>query len=431
MDHAVRIPSSWDGKKPVDFVLTMPVERPGAVYHVGETVTFLLELRDREQALHDGEVEWVLSKDSFVPALARGTVKLEKGRGAITGSLAEPGFLRCDATFKSGKDEFLVSAVAGIDPWEIKPSMPEPEDFDAFWAAKKKELAAVPFNFKLTPVPVPPQHDKAEAFDFQADCVGRPASGYYARPIGAKPKSCPALLYVHGAGVQSSEVIAVSKYAQQGFINIDLNAHGIPNGKPAEFYSALAEGELKDYRLRGKESRETFYFLNMYLRELRALDFLAAQPEWDGRTLIMLGVSQGGAQAIAATALDPRVSMLFTSSPALCDTTGLMAGRISGWPKMVPVDAAGRPDAAVLETARYFDTTNFAKRVRVPTYFAIGFIDTVTPPTGCYLAFNNIPGPKVVEHEPGHGHGIDNEAFWPKLEAMIAKEGAAAVSAAR
>jgi cephalosporin-C deacetylase-like acetyl esterase len=221
-------------------------------------------------------------------------------------------------------------------------------------------------------------------------------------------------------------VVTVSKWAQKGFINIDLNAHGIPNGRPQEFYTALAEGALKDYRTRGRESRETYYFLNMYLRELRALDFLAAQPEWDGRTLIMLGVSQGGAQAIAAAALDSRISRLITASPALCDNTGMVAGRIAGWPKLVPIDAAGQPDRAILEASRYFDTVNFAQRVKVPTYFSIGFIDTITPPTSSYAAANAIPAPKVVDPEVLYGHGIPNDAFWPRLDALVEAEVAAA-----
>jgi cephalosporin-C deacetylase-like acetyl esterase len=344
----------------------------------------------------------------------------------VAGTLDEPGFLRCDVSFKPGGEVVTAASAAAVDPEEIKPSLPPPEDFDAFWMAKKKELATVPPNYWLTPVPVPPEHDKAEAFDFQADCVGQPASGYYARPIGAKPGSCPAMLYVHGAGVLSSAVVTVSKWAQKGFITIDLNAHGLPNGRPDEFYAGLAKGELQDYRTRGRESRETYYFLNMYLREWRALDFLAAQPEWDGRTLIMLGVSQGGAQAIAAAAFDSRITRLITASPALCDNTGMVADRVAGWPKLVTIDAAGRPDPAILQASRYFDTVNFARRVQVPTYFSIGFIDTITPPTSSYAAANAIPAPKVVDPEVRYGHGIPNDGFWPRLDALVEAEVAAA-----
>lgn len=50
----------------------------------------------------------------------------------------------------------------------------------------------------------------------------------------------------------------------------------------------------------------------MYLRVLRALDYVKTLPEWDGKNLIVIGSSQCGAQAIVAAALDPQVSLCLT-----------------------------------------------------------------------------------------------------------------------
>jgi cephalosporin-C deacetylase-like acetyl esterase len=258
-----------------------------------------------------------------------------------------------------------------------------------------------------------------ETFELHADCLGSPISGYYARPLGAKPKSCAALLYVEGAGVQSADLLAPSRWAQKGLIALDINAHGIPNGKAKDFYTALANGELKDYRTHGRESRDTYYFLGVYLRVIRGLDFLATQPEWDGHTLIIEGVSQGGAQAIAGAALDPRVTFLLAGFPAMCDHTGMLAGRIAGWPKLVPLGADGKPDPAILQTSRYFDSVNFATRVKAPSYFWIGFVDSVTPPTSSYAAYNNVPGNKQIMNDPPHGHGRDNPQLWSTISDVI------------
>eukprot|EP01052_Picozoa_sp_SAG31_P007667 SAG31_NODE_369_length_16731_cov_36.453283_4_plen_153_part_00 len=81
--------------------------------------------------------------------------------------------------------------------------------------------------------------------------------------------------------------------------------HGIANGQPAEYYETLASGELANYQLRNRGDREGCYFLGMMLRLLRGIDVLTAQPQWDGRTVAVFGVSQGGFQAIAAAGLDP------------------------------------------------------------------------------------------------------------------------------
>lgn len=83
-------------------------------------------------------------------------------------------------------------------------------------------------------------------------------------------------------------------WAAQGYIALDYNAHGIPNGKPKEFYDELAKKDLKDYRYAGADNRDNSFFRVLYLRTMRALEFLMKQPEWDGKILVVNGTSQGG-----------------------------------------------------------------------------------------------------------------------------------------
>ncbi len=198
-----------------------------------------------------------------------------------------------------------------------------------------------------------------------------------------------------------------------------INAHGIPNGQPGTFYAALGDGELKGYRTDGRESRDTYYFLGMYLRVKRALDFLMAQPEWDGKVLIINGGSQGGAQALAGAGLEPRVSGLVVMIPGLCDLTGMAAGRIGGWPKPIPNTADGKPDPVILNNMRYFDCVNFAPRIKAETKFWLGFNDTITPPTGQFAAYNAITAPKTLITAPEYGHGGDAPNFWPMINNLI------------
>src|SRR5690606_6705908 len=123
-------------------------------------------------------------------------------------------------------------AGAGVDPLQIKPSMPVPDDFDAIWNAQKKRLAEVPMNARLTPVAAR-STETAEVFDLKADAVGEmPVSGYFVRPRGATPKSLPAILTVHGAGVRSAGAsTGVGSWVSQNMMELNLNAHGIPNGE--------------------------------------------------------------------------------------------------------------------------------------------------------------------------------------------------------
>jgi cephalosporin-C deacetylase-like acetyl esterase len=47
-----------------------------------------------------------------------------------------------------------------------------------------------------------------------------------------------------------------------------------------------------------------------------------------------------------------------------------------------------------MKTALYFDTVNFASRIKAPVMAGMGFIDTISPPAGVWTALNQIPGPK-------------------------------------
>lgn len=380
--------------------ITARADRPDALYRCGETITFRIQVEFDGQPVSTGEVVWTLSKDG-VPPVRSGRAPLDHGRAVITGSLNEPGFLQCRATLQTGEAKLTALAGAAVSPLEIKPSQPAPDDLAAFWEGKKRQLAAVPVNARLTPVKA--SREKIEAFDLQADCVGAPVSGYFARPVGAAPRSLPAILTVHGAGVRSASLAGPVGWAAEGALALDLNAHGIPNGREAAYYTGLASGELKEYSRSGRESRETIYFLGMFLRLVRALDFLTAQPEWNGRTLVVQGSSQGGAQAIAAAGLDARVSFFAAGVPAMCDHTGFLAGRISGWPKFVPT-AEQNPPPAVVDAIRYYDGVNFAARTKAQGFFTVGFIDTTCPPSSVYAAYNALRTAKAIHHDIAAGH---------------------------
>lgn len=137
---------------------------------------------------------------------------------------------------------------------------------------------------------------------------------------------------------------------------------------------------------------------------VRALDFLTAQPEWNGRTVSVSGSSQGGAQALVASGLDSRVTFFVAGVPAMCDHTRFKAGRINGWPKFIPTGE--QPPDHVTEAVRYYDAVNFAARTKESGIVTVGFIDTTCPPTGGYAAFNAVAGEATIVDEPLSGHAV-------------------------
>ena len=387
--------------------LEVKPDRPDAMYHVGEKVTFSILLRDGNSPLEGKELTYKLSKDGFTP-LASGTITSAAGVVTVKQSLDEPGVIHCDVTYAAPTTRpVIATAGAAFDPEKIKASLPPPDDFDAFWEKERRRLADEPAHPVLTPVE---SHDaNVDAFDVQINCPGgAPESAYLAIPKGAKPKSLGAILYPHSAGVRSSDLPHAVRGAKLGLMALDINAHGIVNGKPDKFYLDLYNNELRGYSARGADDLEKVYFKGMFLRLLRALDYLTDRPEWDGKVLIVEGSSQGGGQALVAAGLDHRVTLCLAAVPALCDHTGFIANRASGWPRIVPKDAGGKYNEKVTQVARCIDAMNFAMRIQCPTWVTVGLIDKTCAATSVYAGYNAIPAgvEKHILPQPAMGHAF-------------------------
>ena len=137
----------------------------------------------------------------------------------------------------------------------------------------------------------------------------------------------------------------------------------------------------------------------MYLRDTRALDYIQSRPDWDGRTIVVMGTSMGGQQSFATAGLNPdRVTAMIINVPAGADFSGDLHGSKRGYPNW-PVN-----DPQVVETARYFDAANFAPAIKARSLVAFGFIDTTSPPFGVLSAFNQIQGPKEAAPMPDSDH---------------------------
>ncbi|MEI6713021.1 MAG: acetylxylan esterase [Verrucomicrobiota bacterium] len=398
---------------PATVTLKASTDRPEAIYQSGESVTFTVEAFTDNKPVESGSISCILSKDGIQPQPAK-LLPLKDGKAVLTGTLSESGFLSLKATMEKAQ----ALAGAGFDPLSIKPSLPVPDDFDSFWNKQKAALKEVPINPTLVPVKAAAG---VEAFDVKLDCIGAPVSGYFGKPKDAKPKSLPAILTLHGAGVRSANPNVTSWALKEGgMLAMDINAHGIPNGEPPAFYENLTNTTLKDYRYEGRTDREQVYFKAMFLRVIRAIDFLTSQPEWDGKIVIAYGTSQGGFQAFAAAALDERVTFFCAGVPAGCDHTGSVAGRVNGWPKFVPTDATGKPDAAILETSRYIDCVNFAQRTKCKgAAVTVGFIDVTCPPSSVYAAYNALNIPKTIYTMPLAGHSGTPEGYRFMEEAAL------------
>jgi cephalosporin-C deacetylase-like acetyl esterase len=308
-----------------------------------------------------------------------GTLDLASGRGTIEITADEPEMLYVEVVpVQAVAKPAAIHLGAAIAPWKLRPSAPRPADFDSFWDAKLKALSGVPVNPVLTPAPGAPAG--VELYTVRLDSLGSHVQGYLAKP--AREGKFPALVLFQYAGVYALRPKTVTDRAAEGWLAFDVDSHDMPPDQ--------SEGVARNYPAIGYTDRETSYFLAMYLRDTRAIDYIASRPDWDGRTIVISGTSMGGQQSLVTAGLNHKVTAVIVNEPAGADLNGDLHGRKAGYPYYPP------DNAKVMETALYFDPVNFAPRIEAPVLAGIGFIDTTAPPAGIFTALNRIPGPKEV-----------------------------------
>jgi len=383
--------------------ITLTADHPSGVYAPGEKVVWTVtETGDASPTTFD----YTVKKDGEV-GVASGVIDLTKGAATISATRDDAGVLVANLLVH-GNSKPVAAGGAIFAPDKIAPSAPAPADFDAFWQAKLQELAKVPVNPVLTKTePV----ENAAGVDYckvTLDNIrGTRVRGQLAHP--SAPGKYPAIITFQYAGVYPLRKDTVVNDAKVGWLAFNISAHDQPIDEPADFYKKLSAGPLKGYTSIGSEDRETSYFLRMFLGCVRAIDYIASRPDWDGRTLLVTGTSQGGLQSFAAAGLSDKVTGLMVNVPAGCDDYAPRAQRAIGWPYwLASWGPKGRDMKKVETTAGYFDGINFAARVHCPALVAYGLIDVTARPTGVAAAFNQLKGPKeavIMPLSDHHGTG--------------------------
>lgn len=383
------------------------------LYRCGETATFTVTaVGTNGLPVTSGAV--TASLDNFGPkSVCRQSVDLARTNPfRISGSLAEPGFLRLNLAGKDCKNR--VFGVA-YEPTRIEKGSPSPEDFDAFWAEARKKLAReVPLDAQVVRVPERCTQD-VTFFRISFATFGRRVYGYMSVPTDASLAPYPVDFQVAAAGFggwtnnmnakKNTICVFFSVYPFEPHWNWDKI------GLKARYDALNAETQRTygtGYATSGiSASREAYFFYPVLLGIDRAVDWVAARPDVDRTRFRYQGTSQGGGFGFYLTGLNHTFTRAAFYVPAITDTMGYLKGRQSGWPRIVESNgASAEAKAAAERNAPYFDGANFAARIRCPVRVAVGFADTTCAPCAVYAAYNAIPvRDKGIVHGIGMGHG--------------------------
>ena len=335
---------------------------------------------------------------------------------------------------KPSEDAIRIGYVINASAFE--PGFQPPKDLKRYWGRQIRQLRAKKMTVRSKPVAI--NDDGIECFDVEVSALDTvPVRGYVARPKNATEGSLPIIIQLHAAGVSGdwckAHVNAAVDMARGGALAFDFNAHGMLNDAGDDYYKTLENGPLKNYSYRPITSRNSYYFRNMILRAIRALDYITSDPLWDGKTIILLGESQGGAQAVALAGLDDRVTDVVINVPAMIGNGGYLLGRNDAWPWPMEYNGVETPTSSMLDVdtgilteknarrakkvAPYFDGASLMKGSKARFLVEIGLVDTTCPPSEVFSGLNGVAGEVQVISSPYRNHWSANipepyKAWW-------------------
>ena len=385
--------------------ITLTLDRADGRYDLGETVAVHADVPEEFVAIREVWINGLLESEEQVLVEAGSYDILTRCYYEPTSVMLK--FRNPDS--KQQKKDFTdIGYCVGMEGF--KPGFEKPADFYEWWQSQVAKLRTLPIESKMTEVEVPEKYaDEYVCYDIEVNCGegGVPVRGYMAMPKGAKNKSLPICIFTHGAGVKGdgnrSKIDVALRYARQGggSISLDINAHGMLNGQPQEYYDKLDKTTLKDYKDRPLENREDYYFRGMYLRVQRALDWLCTLPQWDGERVLVIGHSQGGAQTAAICGLDNRVTHAVIREPGMMDLGGFLAGRKSGPPHLV--ELYGQTEE-FMKWAPYFDVAFFLEHSKAKLIYECGWVDMSCTPSSMMVGYNLAGGDKKICTSPYRRH---------------------------
>jgi cephalosporin-C deacetylase-like acetyl esterase len=404
------------------FAATYKVEadKKDGIYRCGEKATFTVTILDTKNLLKS-DLKQDVQLDNFGTQLvAKSSFDMVKGaKFSISGTLNQPGFLRLTLpqTKSPPHADVRIHSVA-FEPEKISKGSPSPADFDEFWTEAQKKIAReVPLDPRMELI----AERSTGEFDFyhiSFSTYARRIYGYFSVPKDKSKAPFPVRISVNAAGfgnwsndMQGSPDAICAQFAVYDW---PMDWKWQEKGLKSKYDELNAQCDAKYscglYCVAGiTHSREEYFFYPVILGINRAIDWIATSFPVDAANFSYQGISQGGGFGFYLCALNHRFTRAAFYVPAITDTMGYLAGRESGWPKIVERNSSTPERRAAAERwAPYFDTANFASRIKCSVRVAVGFSDDVCPPCAVYASYNEI---KVKDKAILNGIGMTHDCF--------------------
>ncbi|NAO99675.1 alpha/beta fold hydrolase [Halomonas sp. MG34] len=297
------------------------------------------------------------------------------------------------------------------------PTSTKRTDHKAFWDKSLLESSRQPLSATISEREYPVKQVKVQRVVYQG-FGGTPIHAHYLLPKNAEGK-LPCLLFFHGYGVNKGSVVQYMQWLIQGYAVLAVDSRGHGETGDAALYSSDVTGS---WVTKGILDKNEYYYRNVYMDAVRAIDFLCTRKEIDAERIGVIGGSMGGGITLAVAALDDRAKLAVADMPNMCDIPLAMEQKFEGSLTIVENFLRQNPQLTeqVYETLSYFDHVNLAEQITCQTRFAIGLRDIICPPQPSYGVYNLIHAPKSIEVYPFSGHDMSMNSHTDKTLEFIA-----------
>lgn len=284
---------------------------------------------------------------------------------------------------------------------------PRPADFDEYWERGLAEMRGLDPAVELVPAAF--QTPFAECFDmFFTGVGGARIHAKLARPSQAAVPHA-AVVQFHGYSGSSGDWLDKLPWAALGFTIAALDCRG--QAGLSEDVGGVKGNTLRGQIIRGlNDGPERLLFRQIFLDCAQLAGLVMAMPEVDADRVGCFGGSQGGGLTLACAALEPRIRRAAPNFPFLCDYQRVweMDQAKDAYAELKDFfrnfDPLHEREKDIFTRLGYIDVQHLAPRIRAEVLMAVGFCDTVCPPSTQFAAYNKIPGRKSYVAYPDFGH---------------------------
>jgi len=285
-----------------------------------------------------------------------------------------------------------------------------PEDFDAFWDEEVKKVSSLPaYQLEERDFHIP--QVKCYELTFEGTNEGK----VYARVVLPKSEGkVPLIFYFHGYMGRGWDWADMLSFTVAGYGVVSMDVRG-QSGYSQDGLRSPLGNTGKGHIIRGAvEGREHLFYKDVYLDIYQLVEIVASLSQVDEKRLSSYGASQGGALALVAAALNPRIQRTVAIYPFLSDFRRVLEiGNTSeAYDELFRYfkfhDPFHETEEEIMATLAYIDVKNLAHRIKGEVKMITGLDDDVCYPITQFAIYNRLTCDKTYRIMPEYAHEAMN-----------------------